>query len=168
MNPYPCHVTALISKLINLFSSKFYSHFLKKKKRMNEKNIHRLSCDIQNWAQLHPASADCAHDDSAAWLKHTCSKFSGLDLICKGTSMSLWSYDDGSLNIELQDSIETSNKFCRAAGTVASIICAWRKFGVGCPLGRKGLGHVGHQELHGSHSSVSSSLWGIRNRLFFF
>lgn len=70
------------------------------------------------------------------------------------------------LNIELQDSIETSNKFCRAAGTVASIICARRKFGVACPLGRKGLGHVGDQEPNGSHSSVRSSLCGIRIRLF--
>lgn len=100
-----------------------------------------------------------------SWLKHTCSKFSWLDLICKGTSMSFWSYDDGSLNIELQNSIETSNKFCRAASIVASI-CAWRKFGVGCPLGRKGLGHAGDQEPDESHSSVSSSLWDIRIRLF--
>lgn len=132
---------------------------------MNEKNIHfPVIFKIEPSCILLPLIVLMM---TAAWLKHTCSKFSGLDLICKGTSMSLWSYDDGSLNIELQDSIETSNKFCRAAGTVASIICAWRKFGVGCPLGRKGLGHVGHQELHGSHSSVRSSLWGIRIRLLF-
>ncbi len=93
--------------LNSLFSSKFYKQypimitwkkfvwnlckFIKYKKRQNHMyvSIHSLCHDTQNWAQEHPVSTEHPWDVSTTWLGSPCSKFSWLDMILKGTYLSI-------------------------------------------------------------------------------
>ncbi len=99
------YVTALF--LNSLFSSKFYKQypimitwkkfvwnlckFIKYKKRQNHMyvSIHGLCHDTQNWAQEHPVSTEDPWDVSTTWLGSPCGKFSWLDMILKGTYLSI-------------------------------------------------------------------------------
>jgi len=49
-------------------------------------SIHSLCHDTQNLAQVHPVSTDHPLD---VWLESTCAKFSWLDMIEKGTHLSI-------------------------------------------------------------------------------
>ena len=52
-------------------------------------SIQLLRYDTQNWAQVHPVSIDHPWDASTIWLNSTCGKFNWLDMIWKGTHLSI-------------------------------------------------------------------------------
>ncbi len=51
-------------------------------------SILSLCHDTQNWVHVHPVSTDHPWDVSTTWLG-TCGKFSWLDMIWKGTHLSM-------------------------------------------------------------------------------
>jgi hypothetical protein len=100
---------SLILKLINLF---FFRHqsthntpqwqsgnrFLETVANLwrRKKQIYLIYIIIQtlwyatrNWAQVHPVSIDHLWDVSTTWLESTCSKLNWLDMIWKGTHLSI-------------------------------------------------------------------------------
>ena len=52
-------------------------------------SIQTLCCETRNWAQVHPVSIDHPWDVSTTWMESTCVKFNWLDIIWKGTHLSI-------------------------------------------------------------------------------
>ena len=125
-------------------------------------SIHSLCHDTQNWAQVHPVSTDHPWDVSTTLLESTCGKFNWLDMIWKGTHLSIFGPTINSacqstnqamkskeLSVDLRDRIvsrhrsgEGYRKISAALkvpmSTVASIIRKWKKFGTTRTLPRAG------------------------------
>ena len=65
-------------------------HFCKCIKNKNRYLIYITLCyEIRNWAQVHPLVIDHPWDLSATWLESTSGNFNWLDMIWKGTHLSI-------------------------------------------------------------------------------
>jgi hypothetical protein len=61
----------------------------KKQKHLIYISIQTLSYETRNWAQMHPISIDHPWGVSTTWLESNCGKFNWLDMIWKGTQLSI-------------------------------------------------------------------------------
>ena len=52
-------------------------------------SIQTVCYETRNWAQVHPVSIDHPWHVSTTWLESTCGKFNWLDVIWKGTHLSM-------------------------------------------------------------------------------
>ena len=76
-------------KLLYFLFLQMYSKF-KKQKYLIYVSIQTFCYESWNWAQVRPVSIDHPWDVSTTWLESTCGKLNWLDMIWKGTSLSIY------------------------------------------------------------------------------
>ena len=134
----------------------------KKQKELIYIRFQNICYETRNWAQVHSLSIDHAWDVSTTWLESTYGKFNWLDMIWKGTHLSIegptvdrvcqsknQAMRSKEISVELRDRIVSRHRSgeryqnISAAlkvpkNTVASIILKWKKFGTTKTLPRAG------------------------------